>query len=115
MEEHDFDVLSRWSRLSDPELMMLNSMENRAVLNRIVRELDDRGVLVKDDDAAFRDLVRVMRKRYEEGSRGLGDAIVAAGECRDNGRDAEANEILEAFAQQCPAPFYRRIALNYRR
>src|SRR5450631_764998 len=115
MVKHDFDALGEWDRLSDSELMQQYWSENKDRLQRIVLELDDKGQIGKIESSNFQVVVRAMRKRYEEGSRGLGEVIAEAADHRENGRNNDANEALETFAKNCTSPFYRQIALNYRK
>lgn len=112
---NDFDLLDEWALLPDSQLADIITKDSCATLNRILHLLRDVGPgdeLVNEEN--FASLVRELRQAKHEGSHLLGEAILRVADLRETGNSAEANRVLEAFANTTKSPFYRRIALNYR-
>jgi len=110
---HDFDYLNEWAFLSDDQLESVCSGETMAILTRVVKLLGDdkeRSCDIKQEN--FTDTVRSMRLRYEQGSKGLGEAIIRAGDYLDKGMTHDAEKVYSNFLAICPSLFYRDIAVG---
>jgi len=109
---HEFDALTNWSQLTDQELAAVASGTSIELLRQIAGLLlpveETRHFEINSDN--FVPVARAMRSLYEEGSRALGDAIVAAGELADRGDRVGAVSTYLAFLTACRSPFYVQIA-----
>ncbi len=110
-QDHEFDTLNRWATLPDAELQKAITDDAISVLQRIIALLGDenkRNMTVNRNN--FVSVVREMRKLYETGSLGLGDAILEASDWLDKNQPAKAKETYERFLSLCTSKFYRDIA-----
>ena len=107
---HDFGYLNEWAFLSDDQLGSVCSEETMAILARVVRLLgNDKENSCDITQENFIDTVRSMRLRYEEGSKGLGEAIIKAGDYLNKNMPDEAEEFYSHFLKIYPSTFYRNI------
>ena len=112
---HDFDRLRAWAELPDAELEKLIDADSIAVLRRVVWLLGDahggaRGTGLPLDRADFVATVREMDRRFREGARSLGAAMVEAHEWGDKHDAAKARAAYERFIESCGSKFHRDIA-----
>lgn len=112
---HDFDRLRAWAELPDAELEKLIDADSIAVLRRAVWLLGDsgggaRGAGVPLDRAEFIAIVREMDRRFREGARSLGEAMIEAHEWGDKRDAAKARAAYERFIASCGSKFHRDIA-----
>jgi hypothetical protein len=111
--EHPFDILGRWSRLSDDELTALATPDNCSLLLEIAALLEGPDHARNIDTTGFRSVVRRMRHLYEDQSWRLGEVIISAEDLREQDRHIEANEILQRFIDGSPSPFYKQVARSH--
>ncbi len=109
---HIFDEINEWSRLTDSEIEENYSDKSLQILEECFCLLADTpAVDVRQmDSKKFVNSVREMRKLYETGSRGLGQAIIAASAYLDSGDYERAESVYVNFLGNCPSKFYRDIA-----
>jgi len=115
---HDFDRLRAWAELPDAELEKLIDADSIGVLRRVVWLLGDarggaaaaRGTGLPLDRAEFVTTVREMDRRFREGARSLGEAMIEAHEWGDKHDAAKARAAYQRFIESCGSKFHRDIA-----
>ena len=120
---HDFDRLRAWAELPDAELEKLIDADSIAVLRRVMWLVGDadgdarggaqggaRGTGLPLDRADFVATVRDMDRRFRDGARSLGAAMVEAHEWGDKHDAAKARAAYERFIESCRSKFHRDIA-----
>jgi len=114
IQSHEFDVLNEWALLSDDELKGVVSDDSIAFLQGVVSLLSDekKGNEISVSRNNFVSTVREMRRRYQTGSRLLGQAILEASDWLDKQQRGKAKEVYERFLLSCSSRFYREIAEN---
>lgn len=111
--EHDFDYIIRWASLTDSQINDLYSSESKKLLDRVLSELADveeQKQIVSKVNFVF--LVRLMHKRWKEGSRSLSIAINSASKLAEDGRLTDAELVYKNFLESNKSQFYRQIALD---
>ena len=92
-----------------------SSGEIRALIARTFAGLGfskEEAAVFEADEPGFRRYVVEARGRIRNGSRRLGEALIAAEEFVDQGRVQEAKDQLRQFISSEPVLFYREIAEN---
>lgn len=113
IKTHDFDHLNEWALLSDEELQAQCSNDSLTLLKQVVDLLgNEQEAKAKVSSESFVANVRAMRRRYEEGSLSLGQAILDAGDFVEQGDTDKALQVYARFIEQCPSKFYCDIAMS---
>jgi hypothetical protein len=109
--EGTFDLLDKWSQMTDEELTAHFSDKTAQTLRFILRDLASPERQSAPITAqTFPPLVREMREAKRAGSRALGDAIIRAASLADAGNIAAARSVYLDFLSASASAFYRRIA-----
>jgi hypothetical protein len=107
-----FDSLRYLHTVSDDELRIIfKNPESQKGLRQLIEclgdEKDKKEIISQE---TFPDLVHRMHNRMVDGSKMLGWAIIESGDYSDEGKIADAIQILKEFIQKCPSEFYINIA-----
>ena len=111
-ETYEFDALRKWSTMNEENILDVIDIDEINALSGTVKllvpEIEIANYPV--NHANFLPLVKVMWKRYLDGSHGLGEAILKASEYTDKEENLLAIDVYSQFLEWCDMPFYRRIA-----
>lgn len=110
-ETYEFDALRKWSSMNEEDILEIIDVDEMKDLSDTVK------LLIPENEIAnypvnrenFLPVVKMMWKRYLDGSHELSEAILKASEYADKEENLLAIDVYSQFLGWCDMPFYRRI------